>query len=513
MEESRIPGRATPEATRAHLAAFTAHGQHGHAPLGSSGLLASRIGFGSYRVEDETPDHRQALQAALLSGCNLIDTSTNYTDGGSERLIGDVLHDLTRDGRLRRESVVVVSKIGYVQGENLRLAIDREQAGSPFPGMVKYMDGCWHCIHPEFLGDQLERSLGRLRLGTLDACLLHNPEYFFSDAKKHRHGDALDVLRAEFYRRLGEAFTFLEEAVRRGTIGCYGVSSNTAGAAADDPEATSGSRMLKAAEEAGGRDHHFRVLQLPMNLFESGGALLLNTGPERKQTALEAAAAAGLAVLVNRPLNAIVGNRLIRLAGGEAHPPGGTIADRTAEMKSLEDEDRPQIAAPAGTPQDAIDPFFDLVDQLAGLPEQIEDLEHWRQVEQQYVVPRINHTARAMGQDLPADLQARWTQWWGRCLPSLEGLLQAIARESSRRSRSRRASSSEAIAPLLAAARRDESLSRKAIWVLGSTPGITSVLVGMRRVEYVKDALGVLAWSPLPDPLEVYRRVKRARVK
>jgi hypothetical protein len=35
----------------------------------------------------------------------------------------------------------------------------------------------------------------------------------------------------------------------------------------------------------------------------------------------------------------------------------------------------------------------------------------------------------------------------------------------------------------------------------------------MRRVAYVQDALGVLAWPPLPDSLEVYRRVKRVRVK
>jgi hypothetical protein len=513
MDGSRLPGRATAEATRAHLAAFTTHAPHGQAPLGGTGLLVSRVGFGSYRVDDETPEHRQALRTALLSGCNLIDTSTNYTDGGSERLIGDVLHELTRDGRLRREAVAVVSKIGYVQGENLRLAMDREQAGAPFPGMVKYMDGCWHCIHPEFLGDQLERSLARLRLESLDVCLLHNPEYFFSDAKKHRRGEALDVLRAEFYRRLGEAFAFLEEAVRRGTIGCYGVSSNTAGAAADDPEATSVSFILKAAVEAGGPDHHFRVLQLPMNLLESGGALLLNTGPERGQTALDAAGAAGLAVLVNRPLNAIVGNRLIRLAGGEADPETGTIEDRTAELKSLEEEYRTQIATPAGTPQDAVDPFFDLIDQLAGLPDQIEDLEHWRQVEQQYVVPRINHTARAMGREIPADLQGRWAQWWSRCLPSLEGLLQAIAREASKRSRSRSASVTDTIDPLLPASRRGEPLSRKAIWVLGSTPGVTSVLVGMRRTAYVQDALGVLGWPPLGDPLEVYRRVRQARVK
>jgi aryl-alcohol dehydrogenase-like predicted oxidoreductase len=513
MDASRLAGRATPEATRAHLAAFTAHAPHGQTALGETGLLVSRIGFGGYRVDDETPEHRLALRTALLSGCNLIDTSTNYTDGGSERLVGDVLHELTRDGRLRREAVVVVSKIGYVQGENLRLAMDRERAGSPFPAMVKYMDGCWHCIHPEFLEDQLERSLARLRLSTLDVCLLHNPEYFFSDAKKHRVGETLDVLRGEFYRRLGEAFAFLEEAVRRGSIGGYGVSSNSVTAAADDPEATSVSFMLKAALEAGGPGHHFRVLQLPMNLLESGGALLLNTGPERGQTALEAAGAAGLAVLINRPLNAIVGNHLVRLAGGPADPPSGSVEDRTAELKSLEEEYRTQIATPAGTPQDAVDPFFDLIDQLAGLPAQIEDLEHWRQVEQQYVVPRINHTARAMGREIPADLQGRWTQWWSRCMPSLEGLLQAIAREASKRSRSRTSPVTDALDPLLPEARRAEPLSRKAIWALRSTPGVTSILVGMRRTEYVQDALAVLGWPPLDDPLEVYRRVRRTRVK
>ena len=513
MDESRLPGRATGEATRAHLAAFTEHAPHGQAELGTSGLLVSRIGFGGYRVDDETPDHRLALRSALLSGCNLIDTSTNYTDGGSERLAGDVLQEMTRDGRLRRDAVVVVSKIGYVQGENLRLAMDRERAGSPFPAMVKYMDGCWHCIHPDFLADQLERSLARLRLRTLDVCLLHNPEYFFSDAKKHRVGESLDVLRGEFYRRLGEAFAFLEEAVRRGVIGCYGVSSNSVTAAADDPEATSVSFMLKEAAAAGGPSHHFRVLQLPMNLIESGGALLVNTGPERGQTALEAAAAAGLGVLINRPLNAITGNRLVRLAGGATEPEGATVEDRTAELKSLEEEYRTRIATPAGTPQEAVDPFFDLIDQLAGMPEQIEDLEHWRQVEQQYVVPRINHTARAMGREIPADLQGRWAQWWSRCLPSLEGLLQAIAREASKRSRARTSSITGAIDPLLPEARRGEPLSRKAIWVLDSTPGVTSVLVGMRRTEYVQDALAVLGWPPHGNPLEVYRRVKRTRVK
>ena len=508
---STTPGRATAEGTHRHLANFTAHAPHGHAALGGTGLTVSRLGFGCYRVDDETPDHREALAASLASGCNLIDTSTNYTDGGSERLVGQVLLEMCRAGRPAREALVVVSKIGYVQGENLRLAMERERAGFPFPEMVKYMDGCWHCIHPEFLRDQLGRSRDRLRLETLDVCLLHNPEYFFSDAKKHGGGSDLDVLRAEFYRRVREAFVFFEEAVAQGEITCYGVSSNTLVVAADDPEATSVTWFLKAAEDAGGREHHFRVLQFPMNLFESGGALLVNTGPERSRTPLEAGTEAGLGILLNRPLNAIVANRLIRLADGDAAAPGEGLEGPAKDLKALEEEFRARIVPGLGTPRDAIDPFFELIGELPLLPDRIEDLETWRQVEQQHVIPQINHTARAMAQNVPEDLRPRWDSWWQRCVPSLEGLLGAIAREVSRRSRSRSGKVAAAIDPLLPDERRRETLSRKALWVLASTPGVSGVLVGMRRPAYVKDALGVLSWPPLPDPLRVYRRVKQLR--
>ena len=48
-------------------------------------------------------------------------------DGGSERLVGNVLQALFRAGELEREEVVIVSKAGYVQGQNLQLAQEREK--------------------------------------------------------------------------------------------------------------------------------------------------------------------------------------------------------------------------------------------------------------------------------------------------------------------------------------------------------------------------------------------------
>jgi hypothetical protein len=360
--------------------------------LGSTGLAAGRLGFGCYRVDDETPVHRAALERAIESGCSLIDTSTNYADGHSETLVGGVLADLGRRDPARRRQMVLVSKIGYVQGRNLALAFERERARRPFPEMVRYMDGCWHCIHPEFLRDQLTRSRERLRVDTLDVCLLHNPEYFLSDAA-HRGEMPIEEARATFYRRLRDAFAFLEEAAKAGEIRFYGVSSNTCVSPAGDPEATSVSLMLAAAASAAGDTHRFRVLQLPMNLFETGAALEPNTGPGGGSTALEAAAAAGLGVLVNRPLNAIVGGRLLRLS------------------------------AAAGRNADAVAAIID---------------------------------------------------------------------------------------PVLPAARRSETLSRKAVWVLSSTPGVASVLVGMRRPDYVDDAMAVDAWEPLADPLAALRLTRDA---
>ncbi len=477
-------------------------------PLGTTGLKVSRIGFGGYRVDDETPEHRQALEAALASGCTLIDTSTNYTDGGSERLVGAVLRDLAARDRAARDQVVVVSKIGYVQGRNLEVAMEREREGRPFPEMVKYMDGCWHCLHPEFLRDQLTRSRDRLGVERLDVCLLHNPEYYLSDAKR-RHHPGPDAARVEFYRRLGESFAFLEERVAAGEIGWYGVSSNNAVIPADDPEATSVTRMIAAAAEGAGPRHHFRVLQIPMNLFESGGALVRNTGEQGRQTALEAAAGAGLGVLINRPLNAFVGGRLVRLASAAIPPQRAGFDELTGFLATLEAEYREQIAArvPPPGPPAAAEELFHLVEQVIGLGDSAEDFSQWQQVEQQYVIPRVNHVVSVMVRALGAGLQEIWKGWWGRYLPALKGLLFEIGRRAAERTQSASAEIAAAIDPGLPPERRSETLSRKALWVLAGTPGVTTVLVGMRRPAYVEDALAIASWPPLADPLAVYGRL------
>src|SRR3989475_12987298 len=80
--------------------------------------------------------------------------------------------------------------------------------------------------------------------------------------------------------------------------------------------------------------------------------------------------------------------------------------------------------------------------------------------------------------------------------------------EAGRRSRSRGRAVSDAIDLLLPGERRGESRARKALWVLAATPGVTSGLDGMLQSSYVPDAMGILAWPPLPEPSDEYARVE-----
>ncbi|MGH9434235.1 MAG: aldo/keto reductase, partial [Terriglobia bacterium] len=112
-----------------------------------------------------------------------------------------------------------------------------------------------HVMTPTYLKNQIEVSRRNLGVETIDLYYIHNPETQLERAS-----------RDEFYRFLRSAFDALEEAVRAGTIRSYGTATwNAYRAAPDAEDAISLAKVLQTAKEAGGRDHHFRAIQLPFN--------------------------------------------------------------------------------------------------------------------------------------------------------------------------------------------------------------------------------------------------------
>ncbi len=517
-----LEGHATPGGTATYVARILASpsptrpiGQ-GYTSMGSTGLTTSRIGFGGYRIDIASEGHRQALVKSLREGCNLIDTSTNYADGGSERLVGSVLGELIKRDELTREQIIVVSKIGYVQGQNLKRAEVREKAGNPFPDMVKYGEGIWHCLHPEFLEEQLTLSLDRLGLATLDVCLLHNPEYFLSDAKNRNlsvDAASLKELRATFYQRLQRAFVYLENQVAAGRLQYYGISSNTCTANPDDPEATSLSHMLEAAQSAaselGQSSHHFRVLQLPMNIFESGALITSNTGIENKQTVLELAKQEHIAILVNRPLNAIPAKRggMIRLADPRAEKPGNTFDEQLPKVRALEEEFAKDIAplVPHSDKGMPAQEFFRWADELSQLRPSLQNLEHWDQIENQMIAPHANQVFQVLTRQLTGEKEAAWDTWRKRYVPEFLELLRILRMEAAEKNAKKIHELREITAPLLPESQYNEPFSRIALWTLASTPAVTSVLNGMRKQEYVEDSMTIMRWEPLTEPQKIFK--------
>lgn len=256
-----IAGQATPEGTARYAQRFAVSSDH-FRRFPPAGLLSS-LGVGTYLGRpDAATDalYRRALGRALERGLNVIDTAINYRHQRSERTIGTVLVEAVARGSVRRDEVVIATKGGYLPldadaGEDARSQVTRTYVDSHLVDPAEIVAGA-HCMAPRFLADQVERSRTNLGLETIDIYYLHNPE-----------SQLPAVDRPTFERRLREAFAALERAVSQGRIGCYGAATwNGFRQPATAPDHLSLPAMLAAARDAGGSDHHFKVIQLPYNL-------------------------------------------------------------------------------------------------------------------------------------------------------------------------------------------------------------------------------------------------------
>jgi aryl-alcohol dehydrogenase-like predicted oxidoreductase len=226
----------------------------------------------------------------------VIDTAINYRFQRSERSIGAALRDLAAKG-FSRDEVVLCTKAGFLtpDGEMPGDAADyfaHEYVDRGILGPEDVAAGC-HSMAPRYLADQLDRSLRNLGVECVDVFYLHNPETQLSE-----------IPREEFRRRIGEAFKFLESAVAAGKIGAYGMA--TWNAFREEPSSQgylSLAAMEEIAREAAGPDHHFRFVQLPLNLAMPEGLLKANQIVERKTMAMvQAARALGITLIASAAL-------------------------------------------------------------------------------------------------------------------------------------------------------------------------------------------------------------------
>ncbi|HXW63395.1 MAG TPA: aldo/keto reductase [Candidatus Acidoferrales bacterium] len=292
-------GRATPQGTRRYAARFQGRAAPGHFRQAAGGLLLSSLGIGTYLGEPDAAtdaSYVEAIITAVEGGINLIDSAINYRFQRSERSVGRALQSLAAKG-FAREEIVLSTKAGFLTPDGAmpddpETYFSREFLARGIFRPEEIAAGC-HCLAPRYLADQLDRSLSNLGVECVDVFYLHNPETQLSE-----------ISLEEFRRRIDEAFRFLETAVAANKIAAYGLA--TWNPFREDPKAQgylSLASMEQIARGAGGLDHHFRFLQLPLNLAMPEALLRPNQVVGGKTMAIvQAARALGITLVTSAAL-------------------------------------------------------------------------------------------------------------------------------------------------------------------------------------------------------------------
>jgi aryl-alcohol dehydrogenase-like predicted oxidoreductase len=394
--------------------------------------------------------------------------------------------------------VVVVSKAGYIQGELYIKSQSRKKQNQPIPELVEYGKGLEHCIHPEFLSDQLTQSLSRIDLTYLDVYLLHNPEYFLM--YQQMNGVPVSEAREQFYARIEKAFIYLESEVKYGRIRYYGVSSNTLVKSPDDYDYVDMQRLSQIANNIS-KTNHFKVIQFPLNILEPN----IET--------LELANQLYLGILTNRPFNALVNQKMFRLVDfiSESPPSSIEIDDCIQDLIRLESsftEFEYENQTLTESEQKLLESRLCLGTQLDSYWREFSGVEHWKDVLSSYFLPHVEQCLLTLNQHLtlnPADLD--WIEQYF-------GLFNQTAKYISDYYQSVSATRSDQIKSIISQHipqwKHALTLSQLAIKSLRELPGLSCVLIGMRNEDYVNDVLIELYQSPPEQHLKNWETLSEA---
>lgn len=434
-----VEGHATAEGTRRYFERHDVSSASVRTLGVETPVSVSRIGFGAQRVFESISDHQRALHVALLNGCNLVDTAYIYGNGSSERAVGNVLAELFRKQEVARDEVVVITK----------LTLDPK--APPF-------------------AQQLERSLTRLNLATVDVCLIHNPE---SLLEWHSTEATLS--------RINDALMFLEDAVKQGKVLRYGLSSHVIHL----PDAPISVADIHAAARAANATH-FEVVQVPLNAEETEAA---------QPRWLELLSRLDLQMLTHRPLDTLKDGVIQRLFDAPEDPTSPSFASAVDAVLALEHEFRARLGAVLGAvPGINLNPQQLLTWGERIGAQQIQSRERWNEFERGPLAQELPSVISALDRAFAGkQIGQLWQSWRERYTNAMETLIlaarQAASEATNRRNRGIRETLRETAPPYLV----KPSLAQLAVDYASTQPLVVSTLVGMRMPEFARELTGLLS--------------------
>lgn len=223
---------------------------------------------------------------------------------------------------------------------------------------------------------------------------------------------------------------------------------------------------------------------------------------------LEFARASGLGVLVNRPLNAILGQGMIRLAD---FPSGdgptlkaraeGTLDSLVRTETEFETSFRPLLAIQQVDPR--LQQAFGVGREIRPHLWSFQGWEHWSHVQEAMIWPRFVETVSALNRFLGN--REDWREWLQRYTAALTEALDAVSLHYMNGAQSRSRDLADRLDAMDEALKASPTLSQKAIRAVASLPAVSCVLVGMRKPSYVQDAIAIMGQPRLKEADRIFR--------
>ena len=266
-------------------------------------FYSSKIGLGNHLgdfTQEDSDAYVDAMRYALEHGINVLDTAINYRGMKSEKDTGKVIREIIEvNPQLLREELVVSTKAGLLFGditEGLRPEVYLEQRlvpkGIDRNKFQELSDGPLHTLNVNFFQHAIEVSRSNLGLETIDIHYIHIPEI-----------SRCLLGEEEFYRQLMSLFSFYEDLVQKEVIRFYGMAFELMVLEEKNENwHISLKKVCEIANAVGGEAHHFRFLQLPLNLSHHSAITVKNQEIDTcNYTLVDAAKMLGIEVVTNMP--------------------------------------------------------------------------------------------------------------------------------------------------------------------------------------------------------------------
>jgi aryl-alcohol dehydrogenase-like predicted oxidoreductase len=191
------------------------------------------------------------------SGCNVIDTASNYQDGISELAVGAFLKKQYLIDQDFRRGLFISTKAGLLSNSDQRKIKDSSNI---------ILKGPHFNFEPEHFELSIRNSLARMEVATIDCIFIHNPE---------------EILKTNNSLKLCEVLIPIIEVIEsfceKGFVQSWGISTWSGFTSpSESADYLSISDIYDMALNITGEMHNFKYIQIPFGLWNLEEILVAN---------------------------------------------------------------------------------------------------------------------------------------------------------------------------------------------------------------------------------------------